>query len=278
MKFFLVFCSFCSVLISHTFNYNDFDELKDINVQDYYVSEYIDGMGARWDGERLFNNDNQTYEINKDYTKDFPPFDIKGALFCGTDYYDTFNDVALNKLKCTKFYVADVPYQKGDLMDRLKVLKEWLQKHPNNNITFIKQHEFSDNDEFIDYFNYVVLKGSEGVYMHKKNTAYDVPSKEKIIRVKRFYKDNCVISKINLDSDNKLINYECKWKKANALRALEDDNLSIDNKELTTITIGSGFTIDEINHPFEVGTKIGFKYYKLDKENKPMHSVFIRRF
>lgn len=278
MKFFLVFCSFFSALIAHAFTFNDFEELNNINVQDYYVSEYIDGMSANWDGEKIYNNDNQTYEISKSFMKDFPPFDIKGVLFCGTDYYDTLNDVVLNKLKCTKFYVADVPYQKGDLMDRLNVLKEWLKEHPNNNITFIRQYEFNDNDEFIDYFNQVVLGGSEGVYMHKKHTNYEVPIKDKVIKVKKFYKDNCIITKANLDLENKLINYECKWKKINALRALEDDNVNIDNKEFTTITIGSGFNIDEINHPFEVGTKIGFKYYKLDKENKPMHSVFIRRF
>ncbi|MBZ7975766.1 hypothetical protein AVBRAN9334_02930 [Campylobacter sp. RM9334] len=279
MKFFLIFCMFFSTLLGNSFKGSDFDELKSIDVRDYYVSEYLDGMGANWDGKKLYNNHNQTYEISKEFTKDFPPFEIKGLLFCGTDYYDTFNDVMLNKLKCAKFYVVDVPNQKGDLKDRLNYLRDYLKEHPNKNITFVVQNEFNSEDEFIDFFNEVILKESEGVYLHKKNTDYDVPRQDKIVQIRKFYKDNCVISKTNLNNEGKLINYECQWKKINALRALTkftDEKLN--NNELTTITIGSGFNINEINKPLNIGTKIAFKYYKLDKDGKPMHSVFIRSF
>lgn len=278
MKFFLSICLICGISIANSYDYDDFEELNHINIQDYYVSEYIDGMSANWDGANLTNNANQKYEISKNFTKDFPPFDLKGLLFCGTDYYDTFNDVALNKLQCTKFYVYDVPFQEGDLKDRLRFLNNYLKTHPNNNITFVIQNEFLDNEEFIDFFNQVTLKGSEGVFLHKKRTEYSIPYKDKTIRIRKFYKDNCVISKINLNEDGKFINYECKWKKINALRVLQKSSEYINPDEETTITIGSGFNIQEINTPYKIGTKIAFKYYKLDNENKPMHGVFIRSF
>lgn len=265
-------------LSANEFVGTDFEVLKNADIKDYYVSEYIDGMSAYWDGKNLFNNRLQKYEIDPNFTKNFPPFELKGLLFCGTDYYDTVNDVMLDKLRCTKFYVADVPHEKDDLMDRLQYLKDYLDKHPNDKIVFVKQHNFNTPNEFIDFFNTVTLTDSEGVYLHKKHTDYDVAKSDKILRIRKFYKDNCIISKVNKDENNKLINYECKWKKTNALRVSKDKLNYIDNDEYSKIIIGSGFNMNDIENPLEVGTKIAFKYYKLSKDNKPMHCVFIRAF
>lgn len=276
-KFILIIFSF-AYICANSFEGTDFEELKNTDIKDYYVSEYVDGMSAYWDGKKLYNSHSQKYEINPNFTKNFPPFELKGLLFCGTDYYDTFNDVMLDKLRCTKFYVADVPHQKGDLMQRLGVLKDFLDKNPNDKIIFIKQHIFETPEDFIDFFNKVTLTGSEGVYLHKKNTDYDVAKSDKILRIRKFYKDNCIISKVNKDENNKLVNYECKWKKSNALRALKEELNYTDNNEYTNIIVGSGFNINDIENPLEIGTKIAFKYYKISKDGKPMHCVFIRAF
>ncbi|WP_267523445.1 hypothetical protein [Campylobacter sp. MG1] len=277
MKFFISLIVFITNIFANNFQDSDFIELKNINIKDYYVSEYIDGMSAIWNGKELYNNHKIKYDIDKKYLKNFPPFEIRGLLFCGTDYYDTYNDIILDKFKCTKFYTYDVPNKTGELKERLQILRDYLKKHPTENITFVEQHEFDNEKDFIDFFNTTTINGSEGVYLHKKGTTYDIPKEEKIIKIRKFYKDNCVISKVNIQN-NKLSNYQCKWKKANAARAIDGDEERPENNEVIDISIGAGFTIEHMQNPLKIGDKIAFKYYKLNKNNIPVHCVFLRKF
>lgn len=277
MKFLMMVLLSFNILIANNFQDSDFIELKGIDIRDYYISEYIDGMSAIWTGKELYNNHKIKYDIDEKFFKNFPPFEIRGLLYCGTDYYDTFNDVMLKKFKCTKLYVYDVPSEGGDLKERLQILRNYLNKHPTPNITFVEQHEFENEKDFIDFFNTTTINGSEGVYMHKKNTAYSVSKQEKIIKLRKFYKDNCIITKVNIEN-NKLVNYQCSWKKDNAKRVNESDNEQVENNETIEINIGQGFTIEHMQNPLKVGDKIAFKYYKLNKQNIPIHCVFLRKF
>lgn len=227
----------------------------DYDIKDYYVSEKLDGLRGYWDGKNLYSKNKNLYTPPKDFIKDFPPFVIDGELYCGKEFEKTLSDVKSSKFNCAKLYVFEVPFQKGDLKERLKVLKDYLKTHPNDNIKIIEQLEFNDEKSFQEYFDELKKQGAEGVVLHKKYEDYHTKKGKSLIKIKHYQTSQCEIIKLNY-TRNLLKNYECKW----------NDKI---------IKIGSGFSNDHRKNPLNVGKTISFKYYRLSKNKIPIHTVFI---
>lgn len=253
--------------------------IDNINISDYLVSEKLDGVRGFWDGKRLYSKNENLYYPPDDFVKNFPPFAIDGELYCDAEFEDIISDVKKSKFQCVKLYVFEVPNQKGNLEQRLQVLKDYLKIYPNDNIKIIPQLNFKNKDEFFKYFDDITKNGAEGVVLHKKDTDFDTKKGDNIIKFKKYFDDECVITKINY-TKNLLKNYECKWDIKNAQKALktkkQKELFNSKKNEQYIIKIGSGFNKDHRENPLSIGTKITIKYYKISKNLKPIHAVFIR--
>lgn len=255
-------------------------DINKVNISEYLISEKLDGLRAFWDGKNLISKNNFHYNPPKSFIKDFPPFKIDGELYCGMEFEKTASDVRSGAFKCAKLYVFEVPEQKGNLEERLKVLKEYLKTHPNDNIKIIPQLHFKDKKDFLRYFDELSKNGAEGVVLHRKDTKYSTKKGLNIIKYKKYYKSTCKITKLN-KSDNLLKNYECEWDLRNAKEMIFTKEQKALYKKLknnkTIVKIGSGFSNSHRQNPLKIGDIIEFKFYKLSKNLKPIHSVFLNK-
>lgn len=253
--------------------------IDNINISDYLVSEKLDGVRGFWDGKNLYSKNENLYYPPNDFIKNFPPFEIDGELYCDADFEDIISDIKNSKFKCVKLYVFEVPNQKGNLEQRLQVLRNYLKNNPNDNIRIIPQLNFKNKDEFLKYFDEITKNGAEGVVLHKKYTEFSTKKGDNVIKFKKYFDDECIITKVNYVNDL-LKNYECKWNIKNAQKALktkkQKELFSLKKDEKYIIKIGSGFNKEHRENPLKIGTKITIKYYKLSKNLKPVHAVFIR--
>lgn len=253
-------------------------DIDKIQIEKYLVSEKLDGLRGYWTGEKLISKNQNKYNPPKEFLKGFPPFEIDGELYCGKEFEKTLSDIRSGAFKCAKLYVFEVPNQKGNLEQRLQVLKDYLAKNPNENIKIIPQLHFKNKKEFYKYFDELTKNGAEGVVLHKKDTEFSTKKGDNIIKFKKYHKSSCKITKINYTNEL-LKNYECNFEIKNVKNALITNEQKKLYEKLKNnnynIKIGSGFSKTHRQNPLKIGLEIEFKYYKISKNLKPIHAVFM---
>lgn len=239
---------------------------KDQNISGYYMSEKLDGIRAFWNGEKLLSRNGHEIYAPKWFLRDFPPFKIDGELWSKRGDFENISSITSEfkpsiKWQELKFYIFEVPEQKGNLIQRLNVLKEYLKTHQNTTIRLIEQQICKDKAHLKSFLKSVEQKGGEGVVLREPNAQYIAKRTSKALKVKSFDDAECkVIAHHNGSGkfDNVLGSLTCK------------------NDENVTFKIGSGFSDNERANPPKIGEIITYKYQGLTKNNKPRFPIFLR--
>ena len=239
--------------------------LDSISAKQYLVSEKLDGMRAYWDGKNLFTKSGKIINAPQWFIKNFPPFAIDGELWSKREDFENIISIIKNQnrqedWKNLKLYVFEVPQQKGNLNQRLKILKTYLASVPSHYIAIIPQHQFKNTQEILNFFNQITQNGGEGIVLRKNDAPYQGGRNATALKYKKFF-----------DSECKVIGYQDgKGKYTNMVGSL----LCQDGEMI--LKIGSGLNDMMRIHPPKIGTIITYKYYQKTKNNKPKHPVFLR--
>lgn len=175
-------------------------EYNDENLSGWYASEKYDGIRAIWDGKNLKSRNDKTINAPKWWLKDFPSFAIDGELWSGRGEFEfissvvsSFDDKGWENIK---FMVFDVPNAKGNLRERLEVLREFLKENPNNFIRVIEQIKINSNQDAFAFLDKVVSGGGEGIVVRNANVPYKNGRSGEILKLKKFKDSECKITKI----------------------------------------------------------------------------------
>lgn len=254
--------------------------IEDIDISEYLASEKLVGLRGYWDGEKLLDSNGLAYSVPKEFIKDFPPFELDGELYCHTRFDNIMKDVYSSKFNCVKLYVFEVPNQKGSLIDRLKVLDNYLKEHPNDNIVILKQKRFKDKSALMQYYNELIASGSRGIILHKIDENYTTTMGDVMIKLEPDYESYCILSNYIFDKDNNLKGYVCKFFLHNAVRGVRGKEqfqpFSESEKNYINIVIDNNIPQEYLQNPPSIGTKIRFSYKKLDDSAYPIDSKFLR--
>lgn len=238
-------------------------DLDSIDVKEYFVSEKLDGVRGYWDGKNLLSKTGKNLNPPQWFIKNFPPFAIDGELFTNRGEFEKIVSIIKSKQKQwqeLKFFVFEVPNQKGDLLQRLEVIQKFLEKNPNAPIAIIPQHQFDNAQMLKDFLDEIQKANGEGIILRKKHTPYQTGRNASALKYKFFF-----------DAECQIIDYQKgKGKYANLVGAI------ICKDEKHTFKIGSGFDDNFRKNPPKIGTFITYKYYKTTKNHLPKHPVFLR--
>ena len=64
-----------------------------IDLSQYWVSEKLDGIRARWDGKQLLSRGGNVFAAPEWFTKDFPTVSLDGELWMGRRRYEETSSV-----------------------------------------------------------------------------------------------------------------------------------------------------------------------------------------
>lgn len=265
-KILIILLSFFSILNGE--NLMLLGEYKEgIDVKGWVVSEKYDGIRAVWDGKNLISRSGKKFNAPKFWLENFPNFKIDGELWTALNDFENLSSIVKDKIpdkewNNVKFMIFDVPDAKGDLFSRLKVLKDFLDKNPNNFIKIIKQISINSNKDVKKYFNDVIKKGGEGVVVRDPKEPYVNKRSNKILKLKQFHDDECEVIKINMGNG----------KYSGKMGSLSCKNL----KDGAIFKIGSGFDDKLRENPPKIGDIITYKFQNLTKNGKPRFPVFLR--
>jgi DNA ligase-1 len=235
---------------------------KNQNVNNWVMSEKLDGIRAYWDGKQLLTRSGKIIHAPKWFTKDYPSFELDGELWTKRADFENISSIvsrkiATNKWKEVKHYIFEVPNASGNLFERLDKVKPYENRY----IKLIKQIKIKNKNHLEEFLKEVESKKGEGVVVRDPKALYINKRTSKALKVKTF-----------LDAECEVLGYtKGKGKFIGLVGAIK---CKLPNG--IVFKIGSGLSNHDRRYPPNIGDTITFKYKELTKYGKPRFASFLR--
>lgn len=248
-------------------------------VKGWVMSEKLDGIRAYWNGRDLRTKQGHRIFAPQWFIADLPPFELDGELWLARGKFAETQAIVMDKKpsqewKRLTYQIFEVPNQQGGLMERLKVLDEFLIENPSQIVHIIPQITITDHQQIRSQLQLITQQGGEGVVIRNPNLAYVTGRQSQMQKVK-----------VKQDAECKVVGYiEGKGKYLNQLGALRCEILPEERTRLfaslpagkTIIRIGSGLSDAQRKTPPKLGEVVTFQYMGLTKNGLPRFPVFLR--
>ena len=283
----------------------DYHKAKPSNVQEFVMSEKLDGVRALWNGKQLLTRSGRVIKAPACFTKHFPPFALDGELWIGRGEFE--KALALVQKDCrdcpclakvdssqkdsnwedssqvdsiwdrAKYYVFDVPDcgleaspkapKPCTLFERLRVLESYLANAPTMPISLIKHEPIASQKQLFKHLQELSEQGAEGLVLRKINAPYERTRSPNALKLKLYEDAECKVVAHNAG----------KGKYAGKLGSLTCEQIAANGAKRTLrFKIGSGFSDTERQNPPPLGSIITYKFYGTTKNGFPRFAVFHR--
>lgn len=274
----------------------DYHKAKPSNVQEFVMSEKLDGVRALWNGKQLLTRSGRVIKAPACFTKHFPPFALDGELWIGRGEFE--KALALVQKDCThcpcsgdrealdssrgdsswgraKYYVFDVPdctlesspKAHCTLFERLRVLESYLASAPTMPISLIKHEPIASEKQLFKHLQELSEQGAEGLVLRKVTAPYERTRSPNALKLKLYEDAECKVVAHNAG----------KGKYAGKLGSLTCEQIAENGTKRTLrFKIGSGFSDTERQSPPPLGSIITYKFYGTTKNGFPRFAVFHR--
>ncbi|WP_178861458.1 DNA ligase [Thiomicrorhabdus cannonii] len=244
-------------------------------VQGWLLSEKLDGVRAYWDGKHLMSRQGKRFVVPDWFTENFPPFELDGELWMGRGQFE--NTVSIvnqqqphNGWQQLSYQIFEVPNQAGGLLERLGVLKMYLQVFPAPYLHIIEQTAVSGRDEVANHLKEMIAHGGEGLVLRDPNTPYYAGRSAKALKVKEKQDAECIVQGYTQGEgkyQGQVGALLCEIV-AGQFPALRDSQ--------RVVKLGSGLSDQERREPPPKGTLVTFQYMGLTKNGLPRFPVYWR--
>lgn len=237
-----------------------------INVSEYWVSEKLDGVRARWDGQQLISRGGHVINAPVWFTKGFPDRLLDGELWKARGgYQKTVSIVRQQKphpgWKNIKFMVFDLPDHNGNFTSRVQTMSNLTRHNRAKFLDFIPQTRITTEKELTQLFEKITSQGGEGLILHHKNGLYRSGRSKDLLKLKPY-----------TDAEAIVIDYRAgKGKYAGKMGAIK-----VRTAKGKEFYIGSGFTDIERERPPAIGSLISYRHQGVTDNKTPRFAVFLR--
>ena len=238
----------------------------DIVVQDYYVSEKLDGIRGRWNGSALITRNGNIINAPAWFVKNFPHQTMEGELWLARNSFAKTASIILRKTpnedwRNIKFMLFDLPEHKGTFSQRLSELQRLVNTVDNPHLQMISQFKLANKNELMRKLNELVEQGAEGLMLNHDDAYYQDGRSASLLKLKKYQDAEAKVTAHILG----------KGKYKNMLGSLL---VELDNG--LQFKIGTGFSDVQRHTPPEIDSVITFKYYGLTARGIPRFASFLR--
>jgi DNA ligase-1 len=236
-------------------------------LDDYWVSEKLDGVRAYWDGKKLYTRAGNLIHTPAWFTKDWPIFPMDGELWAGRGKFDQTSATVRQLVpddkswQSIRFMVFDLPEEPGVFTHRLSVLQKnftGLKSHP---LKMIPQARIATHQKLMEKLDAIVKEGGEGLMLHRGQSLYLAGRSSDLLKVKPYD-----------DAEAKVIAYiPGKRKYAGMMGAL-----LVETPEGVRFKIGTGFTDEQRRNPPAIGANVTYRYRGFHASGIPRFASFMR--
>ena len=234
------------------------------DVTQFWVSEKLDGVRARWDGKQLISRGGKIFIAPEWFVRNFPDKPLDGELWMGRGRYEDVVSVVRQQTphdgwKAVKFMVFDLPAQGGTFTERVEAMRQ-LATTPY--LEVIEQFRVDSNKTLMQKLDDIAGQGGEGLMLHRQTALYHSGRSDDLLKLKPFE-----------DAEAIVIGYKPgKGKNTGLMGAIK---VRMDNGK--EFYIGSGFTQQQRKNPPLIGSLVTYRYQGFTQAGIPRFAVFVRQ-
>jgi DNA ligase-1 len=250
------------------------------DVTGWVMSEKLDGVRAYWDGTNLVSRQGNVFNAPKWFIKDFPSFELDGELWLARGAFEETISIVRRKIpdsrwKKMTYQVFEVPNQKGGLLERMSILKTYLDRHAHLYIKPVEQIKIVSNDMVSKELKRILALDGEGLVVRNPKTLYKTGRLSTALKIKQKQDAECVVKGYTegLGKYTGLVGaLKCELLPEQSARLFP----KLSEKEQPFIKIGSGLSDEQRAKPPKIGSVVTFQYMGLTQKGLPRFPVFLR--
>ena len=239
---------------------------QDINIQEYWVSEKLDGVRAYWNGKNLISRQGNIFNAPLWFSKGFPETPLDGELWIAREQFAEVSGI-VRKLKASDkewqkitFMIFDLPESSKNFSIRIQLMKNIVKNSASPYLKMIEQQKVQNNAELQELFENVLSKGAEGLMLHRGNAFYQAKRSKDLMKLKKYQDAEAVV----------LQHLPGKGRNSGRLGAI-----LVKTDDGTVFKIGSGFSDQERENPPAIGATITYKYIGKTQNGVPRFASFM---
>ncbi len=243
-----------------------------IALQDYWVSEKLDGVRGYWDGKQLLTRGGERVMAPAWFTAGWPATALDGELWAGRGQFShavstvrqqTPDDAAWRRIR---FMVFDVPAHGGPFSERIPALNGVVSRIDQPWVQAVAQHKVANPAALQALLAKTVTLGGEGLMLHRGASLYQALRNDDLLKVKT-----------HDDAEARVLAHVAgQGKHAGRLGALWVEAPGMDGRPARRFKLGSGFSDTERQHPPPVGSWVTYRYRGLNDSGMPRFATFLR--
>ncbi len=274
IKFILFFCVFFGQTLNAiaeepSFSFmlaSSFDPQKH-DLDDYYLSEKLDGVRAYWNGKTLSSRNGHVFAAPSWFVDSLPDTPLDGELWGGRQTFDKVSGIVRrirphNGWRSVKFMVFELPNGSGDFSARYKSMQELRMDNTSKYWGVVEQRAAPNS---LSGLQKMLVRldaaGGEGFMLKLKTAAYRSGRSDDLLKLK-----------LKNDAEAIVVAHH----KGKGRLAEHMGSITVEMENGTRFKIGSGFTDLQRQDPPPIGSLITYKYNGLTKNGKPRFPVFWR--
>lgn len=251
-----------ALLLAKTYN-------DTVNLNDYWVSEKLDGVRAYWDGNQLISRQGNPFNPPAWFIADFPAHPLDGELWMGRNSFDLVSGIVRRltpddeSWRNIEYRIFDLPLRDSNLTfdQRLARLRSLINQADLPHLQMVKQFKVADETALMKELDRVVELGGEGLMLHRGQSLYRAARSDDLLKLKTYEDAEAVV----------IAHLPGKGKYQGMMGALL---VEIEGKR--RFKIGTGFSDEDRADPPAIGALITYKYFGRTNSGLPRFASFLR--
>ncbi len=238
-----------------------------IRLQDYWVSEKMDGIRGYWDGRQFWTRSGRRIPAPAWFTANWPAEPLDGELWAGRGHFDKAAALVRpqpapdSAWREVRFMVFDLPSRRNSFTERLAVLNGILSNVDSPWVRPVAQSRVDSRAALTTWMRTVVRGGGEGLILHRGDAPYTTGHSDDLLKLKPFD-----------DADARIVAHlPGRGKAAASVVALIAE--TTDGKRFQ---LSDGLDDAELQHPPPVGSWVSYRLDGMNADGTPRSPIFLR--
>lgn len=239
----------------------------DVDPAAYWVSEKLDGVRARWDGEALRLRNGERIAAPAWFTAPLPAQPLDGELWLARGRFDALSGLVRRQQpdeadwRQVRYMLFELPGADGDFSARLEHLKAVESRAGVDWIRAVPQRRVADRDQLEALFREVVGQGGEGLMLHRADAHWAPGRSEALLKMTPFEDAEATV----------LAHLPGRGRLRGKLGAL-----AVVDAEGRRFHLGSGFSDAQRAAPPPIGAVVTYRFRERTPRGLPRFPVFVR--